>query len=702
MGDENPIRTLGDYSKPSHKGYGNTIELPIGNNVVPLRSDTIRLMQNRCSFHGLRSEDPNQHLKDFLKLVNSLDLDSENKERTRLRLFQFSFRDQASNWLERLPAGSITTWEDLTTRFFAQFFPPRRTAKLHNDILIRTIDQSADGKLRNQNAKESRALLEDLALYDNEIWNDPRDFAKPIKAIALPQDAPSTSDRHLIELENQVQRLMEAHLAPTQHTKVNKITTSCEICSGPHDTQYCMEDPEQAFVEYASSCTDEAGGKWYAFKPDQNNFGDTYNPSWKSRPNLRWRQPQNSQNNFSNPPNRFQPNGSIPNHSFHNNPRSFNSQSNLEGLVSNFMASQDARLSKFEADFKQQQSEMTNKIDIVLKAITDRITGALPSDTVKNPKMNTSPVLSARSYPNMDPQCSNHIHSLINVVTIHSEQQSDSYDEKAKENEEEEKDSPKNIRVNPSIPPDPSFAFITKKSPQTQFILRIARNDDSSKEEPEEEGSTTTEGILDSTVSKFMASQDARLSKFESDFKQQQILARAPNYNAILDKYVESLELGKNGSVFVQGEVPTKMEDPELFTLPCRLGDSKPFDALADLGSCVNIIPLYLFKKFNIGLLEETDHIFRLADGTKAYPVGIVKDVEVHIGKLKLLNDFYVIDMKKDLKTPLLVGRGFLATANAVIDCKMAKIAVGEGITRSVLMCSCRRTSIREVLQLPR
>ncbi|GJY87255.1 zinc finger, CCHC-type containing protein [Tanacetum coccineum] len=90
MGDANPIRTLGDYSKPSHEGYRNTIELPIGNNV----------------------------------------------ETTRLRLFQFSLRDQASNWLERLPAGSITIWEDLTTRFLAQFFPPRRTTKLHNDILM--------------------------------------------------------------------------------------------------------------------------------------------------------------------------------------------------------------------------------------------------------------------------------------------------------------------------------------------------------------------------------------------------------------------------------------------------------------------------------------------------------------------------------------------------------------------------------------
>ncbi|GJY01103.1 MAK10-like protein [Tanacetum coccineum] len=168
---------------------------------------------------------------------------------------------------------------------------------------------------------------------------------------------------------------------------------------------------------------------------------------------------------------------------------------------------------------------------------------------------------------------------------------------------------------------------------------------------------------------------DAGLSKFEADFKRQQeepeptledefedlhlnlpvleVLAHALIYYAILDKYVESLELGKNGSSFVQGEVPAKMEDPDYSST------------------------------LNIGLLEETDHIFGLADGTKSYPVGIVKDVEVHIGKLKLLNDFY-IDMKKDPKTPLLVGRGFLATANAVIDYRMAKIAVGVGVTRSV------------------
>ncbi|GKB66964.1 hypothetical protein Tco_0928376 [Tanacetum coccineum] len=127
------------------------------------------------------------------------------------------------------------------------------------------------------------------------------------------------------------------------------------------------------------------------------------------------------------------------------------------------MASQDARLSKFEADFKQQQSEMTNKIDTVLKAITDRIAGALPSDTVKNPKLSTSPVLSARSYLTMDPQCSTHVHGSVNAVTIHPKQQSDSHDDITKENEEEEKVSLENIDVDPSTPPNPSVSFITKK-----------------------------------------------------------------------------------------------------------------------------------------------------------------------------------------------------------------------------------------------
>ncbi|GKD12007.1 hypothetical protein Tco_1196414 [Tanacetum coccineum] len=190
MGDTNPISTLGDYSKPSHEGYRNTIELPAGNNVLPLRCDTIRNYKTPQRYPDI----PTTSSRISLRSMDS-----------------------------------------------------------------RTIDQSAGGKLRDRNAKESWALLKDLSLHENESWNDQRNFVKSVKVISLPQDVPITSNRRLIELKNQVQRLMEAHLAPTQPTQVNKITTSCEICSGPHDTQYCMEDLEQAFVKYASSRTDEAG-----------------------------------------------------------------------------------------------------------------------------------------------------------------------------------------------------------------------------------------------------------------------------------------------------------------------------------------------------------------------------------------------------------------------------------------------------------
>ncbi|GKF30585.1 hypothetical protein Tco_0100383 [Tanacetum coccineum] len=53
------------------------------------------------------------------------------------------------------------------------------------------------------------------------------------------------------------------------------------------------------------------------------------------------------------------------------------------------------------------------------EAITDRVTGALRSYTVKTPKLNvnsTSLVLSARSYPIVDPQCSSHPSNSINAV----------------------------------------------------------------------------------------------------------------------------------------------------------------------------------------------------------------------------------------------------------------------------------------------
>ncbi|GKC95566.1 hypothetical protein Tco_1161008 [Tanacetum coccineum] len=117
MGDVNPpvqpaipprVRTLGEYSLPSHEGYRNAIELSEAADVSHLRSDTIRMVQNGCAFHGLRSEEPNQHLEEFLNFVDSIYLIGASREITHLRLFQLFVCDQASNWFDRLPTGSIS------------------------------------------------------------------------------------------------------------------------------------------------------------------------------------------------------------------------------------------------------------------------------------------------------------------------------------------------------------------------------------------------------------------------------------------------------------------------------------------------------------------------------------------------------------------------------------------------------------------
>ncbi|GJX04290.1 hypothetical protein Tco_0190206 [Tanacetum coccineum] len=163
--------------------------------------------------------------------------------------------------------------------------------------------------------------------------------------------------------------------------------------------------------------------------------------------------------------------------------------------MSNFMASQDARLSKFEADFKQQQGKMTNKIHTVLKAITDRIMGALPSDMVKNPKLNinaTSLVLSALSYPMEDPQCSTRTHNSINTITICPKQPNKSRDHKSKD----EEGNPEDINTTPPSPPNPSILFIIEQDDRDVMFIEIIRKyDDSHEEGHEDKENTTIEGL---------------------------------------------------------------------------------------------------------------------------------------------------------------------------------------------------------------
>ncbi|GJX29526.1 retrotransposon ORF1 [Tanacetum coccineum] len=181
-----------------------------------------------------RNDEVAYKMPHMIEQYNSLsNLEKEHTKSIYLRNEEDKRRgvESPSNWLERLPAGSITAWEDLTTRFLAQFFPPERIAKLRNDILMFQqhhgeslseawtrfkdllqkceIDHAADDKLRNKNADESWEIIENLALYDHKGWNDTKEFVKPVKAISTPQGISKMSDRRILKLEDQINFLLK-------------------------------------------------------------------------------------------------------------------------------------------------------------------------------------------------------------------------------------------------------------------------------------------------------------------------------------------------------------------------------------------------------------------------------------------------------------------------------------------------------------
>ncbi|GJX44964.1 hypothetical protein Tco_0261640 [Tanacetum coccineum] len=92
--------------------------------------------------------------------------------------------------------------------------------------------------------------------------------------------------------------------------------------------------------------------------------------------------------------------------------------------------------------------------------------GALPSNTIKNLKLNVNPiapVLSARSYPTEDPQCSTRIHNSINAITVCPKQPTNPETITQKEENKEENMNMENINTNLSSPPDSSSLFVIEK-----------------------------------------------------------------------------------------------------------------------------------------------------------------------------------------------------------------------------------------------
>ncbi|XP_024028695.1 uncharacterized protein LOC112093784 [Morus notabilis] len=74
------------------------------------------------------------------------------------------------------------------------------------------------------------------------------------------------------------------------------------------------------------------------------------------------------------------------------------------------------------------------------------------------------------------------------------------------------------------------------------------------------------------------------------------------------------------------------------------------------------------FQRLGLGEPKVTTVLFQMADHSIKYSWGILEDVSVKVDKLIFPANFIVLDMEEDQDIPLILGRPFLVTGNAVIN----------------------------------
>ncbi|GJV76678.1 hypothetical protein Tco_1508262 [Tanacetum coccineum] len=205
---------------------------------------------------------------------------------------------------------------------------------------------------------------------------------------------------------------------------------------------------------------------------------------------------------------------------------------------------------------------------------------------------------------------------------------------------------------------------------------------------PETANEFAIKGSSNSDTDKIMARMDAMTIKIDAQYKEfqsrskqpnldhndddkpmspkeeakfMQTFRRMPNYGKFLKELVSnkhkleqisSAFLSDESFAMIQNKVPPKLGDPESFLIPCNFSKAFSCNALADLGAIINLMPYSLYAKLSLKTLKPT----------------------------KI--NFVILKMEEHSKVPLILGRPFLYTTNAIIRVKQKQLNLGVGTER--------------------
>ena len=127
-------------------------------------------------------------------------------------------------------------------------------------------------------------------------------------------------------------------------------------------------------------------------------------------------------------------------------------------------------------------------------------------------------------------------------------------------------------------------------------------------------------------------------------------------------------------SAIIQCKNPVKYKDPGCPTISVNIGGTCVEKALLDLGAIINLLPYSMYKQLGLGELKPTSITLSLADRSIKIPKGTVEDVLTQVDKFYYLMEFVVLDTEPVVAganyVPIILGRPFLATSNAIINCQ--------------------------------
>ncbi|XP_015940210.1 uncharacterized protein LOC107465753 [Arachis duranensis] len=140
------------------------------------------------------------------------------------------------------------------------------------------------------------------------------------------------------------------------------------------------------------------------------------------------------------------------------------------------------------------------------------------------------------------------------------------------------------------------------------------------------------------------------------------------NKDRILE--LETIPLGSSISALM-GALPEKYDDPGPCMVTCTVDGVQFLDCMCDLGACVSIMPLSVYRILRLPPLKRSMARFVLADKSIITMMGVAEDVLVNIKGLVFPIDFYVLEMQSsesERASSILLGRPFLRTSRFKLD----------------------------------